>query len=263
MRPITVAITSTGECPVGPVAQRFTATIANGSEAISPWYEGGPTAVLLCAYHNGSLWLNKTEGACEPTHPRDCPNPRYQISTFSGCALHQAYLLAYTATSACFQSSPLGCSSRSSICSFSSVGCNHATHMFHSTGDGGGGCGSLRWTDIPLLPHWWGESWHRNGSTPQRKPPPIGSGGIPHPAWCKHPGAAEPPECLGPGAEELTPGWPRNAWPLTLTVGNGGIGFNVDATGMQSMNTTCACTYVHSYCIRDSSYARLHCTSMY
>ena len=38
--------------------------------------------------------------------------------------------------------------------------------------------------------------------------------------------------------EEIYPGFPKNAWPLTLTVGNGAIGYNADATGMQSMNTT-------------------------
>ena len=76
---VTAAPASTA-CPDGAVAARFTAAIANGSHPHQPWYADGPTDVTLCSYSNGSLWLNKSEGACEPTHPMDCPNPWYLLN---------------------------------------------------------------------------------------------------------------------------------------------------------------------------------------
>ena len=188
-RAITVApAPASTACPDGSVSARFTATIANGSRAHQPWYAGGPTDVTLCSYTNGSLWLNKSEGACEPTHPLYCPNPRYQTSAV----------------------------------------------------DTSSGCNTLRWTDHPLLPNWWGETWERHPHPPAPPAPPHlpEGGGVPLPVWCRRPGTSDPPLCLAPGVEEVSPGWPKNAWPLTLTVGNGAIGFNADATGLQSMNTT-------------------------
>jgi hypothetical protein len=86
-RPITVTTASASTaCPDGAITTQFTATIANGSHTRQPWYADGPTAVTLCSYSNGSLWLNKSEGACEPTHPLDCPNPRYQTSLMNTSA---------------------------------------------------------------------------------------------------------------------------------------------------------------------------------